>query len=87
MKHNTLLNKIYTETIEQKNKRNQFNSSSISITAIIKSAEARVYRPSIATKIISTRSNIICPSGIHVTITSFDIDALIFDILIDKDLM
>ena len=54
MKHNTLLNKIYTEKIEWKNKRNQFNSSSMSISALIKSAKARVYRPSIATKIIPT---------------------------------
>lgn len=59
----------------------------MSIAALIKSSKARVYGPPIATKISLTQSNIICPLGRYVTIISFDIDALIFDILIDKYLM
>ena len=87
MKNNLPLKKIYTETIEWKNKRNQFNFSCMSISALTKSAEARVYGPSIVTKISLTQSNAIYPSGRHVTITSFNIDAFIFGILMDKDLM
>ena len=51
----------------------------------MKSSENIVHRLLIAMKISPTQSNIICPSGRHITITSFDIDALTFDILIDKD--
>ena len=57
MKNNLPLKKIYTETIEWKNKRNQFNFSCMSISALTKSAEARVYGPSIVTKISLTQSN------------------------------
>ena len=32
------------------------------------------------------QTNIICPSGRRVTVTSFDVDALIFDMLNDKHL-
>ena len=87
MKYNIPLNKIYTDTMEWKNDNKKLSSSSMTIASLVKKAEAIVYGPSIATKIRPTQTNIICPSGRYVTITSFDIDALIFDILMDNDLM
>ena len=70
-----------------KNKNNKFNSSSMSILSLIKIAKPRVYGLSIATKISLAKLNIIYPSGRYVTITYFNIAALIFVILIDNDLI
>ena len=33
------------------------------------------------------QTNLICPSGRHVSVTSFDIDGIIYDLLSDNDLM
>ena len=87
MKHNIPVNNIYLETMKWKNKNKKLTSSRMTITSLLKSAEVRVYGTSIATKTTPIQTNLICPSGRHVNVTSFDADALIFDMLTDKDLM
>ena len=87
MQYNIPLNKIYTDTMAWKYNHNKLTTSSMNIASLVKKSEAIVYGSSIATKIRPTQTNIICPSGRHVTITSFDIDALILDILTDNDLI
>ena len=87
LKNNIPLNKIYTETMKWKNKDKKLTSSMMTIKSLLKTAEIRVYGPSIATKSSPTQTNLICPSGRHVSVTSFDVDALILDMLTDKDLM
>ena len=87
MKHNIPVNNIYKETMEWKNKEKKLTSSRKTIQSLLKSAELRVYGQSIATKMSPSQSNLICPSGRTVNVTSFDVDALIYDMLSDKDLM
>lgn len=48
---------------------------------LIKKATQRVYGESIGTKLTPTEKNLICPSGRHITVTLFDADALIYDML------
>ena len=86
MKHKIPLNGVYQELIDWKNKDNQAYSK-ISLTQLLKLAETRVYGSSIGSKMSPTQSNVICPSGRHVTVTTFDIDALIFDLISDRQLM
>ena len=87
MKNNIPVNNMYNDTMKWKNKDKKLTTTMMTINSLLKRAEARVYGSSIATKIKPTQTNLICPSGRHVTITSFDADALIYDMLTDHDLM
>ena len=86
MKHKIPLNQVYNEIVDWHNKR-RLTSSTMSITSILDKAEQRVYGKSIGSKMKPINTNLICPSGRHVTVTSFDLDSLIFDLLNDLDLM
>ena len=86
MKHNIPVNKIYTELMQWKNKK-RLTSTSMTIPSLIDKAEYRVYGKSITTKMKPIMTNLTCPSGRRVTVTSFDIDAQIFDMLNHHDLM
>ena len=87
MKYNVPVNNIYKETMEWKNRNKKLTSSTMTLPSLIKKAKFRVYGESIGTKLSPTETNLICPSGRHVTVTSFDADALIYDMLSDDDLM
>ena len=87
MKYKVPTNEIYNEIIKWKNKNQKFSSSFMTLPDLLLKAEHRVHGTSIATKMTPIRTNLICPSGRRVTVTSFDIDALIFDLLMDNNLM
>ena len=86
MKHKIPVNKIYKEIIEWHTKRNH-SLPLLTKASVLERAELRVCGKSLATKMKPIRTNLICPSGRHITVTSFDIDAIVFDILSDDDLM
>ena len=78
--------KIFSELMEWHNKKHS-SSSNMTLTSILDKAEHRVFGKSIASKMKPISSNLICPSGRHVSVTSFDIDAIIYDLLNDDNLM
>ena len=84
MKHNIPLNKIYNEIINWRHKKSL--GSRMTIPTLIDKAEHRVYGKSISAKMKPILTNLTCPSGVKITVTSFDIDALIFDMLNDDNL-
>lgn len=86
MRHKIPLNGVYNDLMEWKNKNNK-SSSKISLESLFKKAEGRVYGSSLGIKMKPTQTNIICPSGRRVSVTSFDADALIYDMLSDYQLM
>ena len=81
MKNKIPVSNMYNDTMKWKNKDKKLTSTKMTIKSLLSCAEARVYGSSIATKIKPTQTNLICPSGRHVTITTFDADALIYDML------
>ena len=87
MKYNIPLNGIYQELLKWKNKNGKLTSSAMTIPSLLSKANVRVYGPSLASKLTPIKTNLTCPSGRRVTVTSFDIDALIFDMLSDSKLM
>ena len=87
MKYKVPINGIYQELLKWKNKNDKLTSSAISIPSLISKAKQRVHGESISSKLEPIKTNLICPSGRRVTVTSFDIDALIYDMLSDTNLM
>ena len=57
------------------------------IKSLLKCAKLRVYVPFLEIKMSLTQKNMMCTSGRHLAITSFDNYALMFNRLIDKYLM
>ncbi len=86
MKYKVPVNNIYKELLEWKTK-GKLTSSAITLDSLIKKAESRIYGETITPKIRPSQTNLICPSGRRVTVTSFDVDALIYDLISDTNLM
>ena len=87
MKYNVPTNGIYDELIKWKNKNSKLTSSTLSIQSLISRAKIRVHGQSISTKLSPIKTNLTCPSGRRVTVTSFDADAIIYELLSDNNLM
>ena len=86
MKHKIPINKIYTEIIDWHTRRNHV-SPLLTSNAVLDRAEHCVYGKLLSLKMKPIQTNLICPSGRHVSVTSFDIDGIIYDLLSDDDLM
>ena len=87
MKYKVPANQIYAEIMKWRNKSQKLTSSSMTMNDLLGKAKYRVYGQLIATKLTLIKTNLICPSGRHITVTSFDINAQIFDLLSDNNLM
>ena len=85
MKHKIPVNDVYKELCSWHSKK-QRSSETITISSLLERAEQRVYGLSLSLKMKPIQSNLICPSGRHVTVTSFDIDGIIYDLLSDYEL-
>ena len=87
MKYNVPTKGIYEDLMKWKNKDTKLTSSAMTMSSLISKAKHRTHGQSISTKLSPIQTNLICPSGRRITVTSFDADALIYDLLSDANLM
>ena len=87
MKYNVPTNGIFDDLMKWENKNSTLTSSSLTMDTLLTRAKNRVHGKSIATKLSPIQTNLICPSGRRINVTSFDVDALIYEMLSDDNLM